>query len=73
MNYTGIMDDEIFVGNVNTNRDLSHLKGIKYRLGTQALGIDGKPISPNYMLPLFVKKDDFNAYNNIMMASMKNN
>jgi len=66
MQYTGILSDEEFVGNTNANGDLSYLRGVQYRLGDIALDIYGKKLDPNYMRPLFVKKNSFGLYNTIM-------
>ncbi|HSW63392.1 MAG TPA: hypothetical protein VLH56_08790 [Dissulfurispiraceae bacterium] len=65
-------DNEIWVGNTRTENDLSYLQGkVKFRKGEQAYYLDGKKISTDYMRPLFIEKDDFIAYNNIMDARGK--
>lgn len=70
MKYIGKNPDEIFVGNVNPNRDLSHLKSLDYRLGSQALDIHGNEISE--MLPLFIKFSCHTEYDRIMIAKWRN-
>jgi len=57
-----------FVGNIDCRKDLSHLKDINYKIGDQAYDLDGKKIPTNYCLPLFIHKDDFKKYDDIMMS-----
>ena len=64
--YEGPLGDEVFVGNLCVGEDLSELVGVAYRVGEQAYTIHGEEISPNYMLPLYVKKKSYNLYNSIM-------
>lgn len=61
-----IKKDEIFVGNGNEIQiELLKRKGIDCRLGEQGYTIDGK--KEKGIKPVFVKKKDFNKYNNFMM------
>lgn len=67
------MEHEVFVGNFSSKGGetvcipdfLSSLKTA--RLGDQAYSIDGYPISQDEYRPLFVHKDEYEAYNRIMM------
>lgn len=67
--YTGARKDEIFVGNVKTEKGVpEHLRWMKtVRLGEQALDIEGKPIDPAYMRPLFVGRSEEAIYDKAMM------
>lgn len=71
MQYTGMLDDEEFVGNINVNRELSYLTGVEHRAGELALDIHGNKIDTNYMRPLFVKRKDSMKYDRIMMQRLK--
>lgn len=67
--YTGARNDEIFVGNTPTAEGLPpYLQGLRSaRLGDQALDIDGNKLDPNYMRPLFIGRNEADAYDEIMM------
>lgn len=67
MEYTGIMNDEKFVGNINTNQNISYLQDVQYRIGELALDIHGNKLDPSYMLPLFVKEQSLGKYDRVMM------
>ena len=63
-------EDEFFVGNTKTNRDLSYLKGVEYRLGEKAIDIHGRCIDESEYLPLFIKKNSYSLYNSIMLSRL---
>jgi hypothetical protein len=64
--------NEVFVGNVLYEFTLENLKknNIEYRKGKQAYTIDGKPLSESYQ-PLFISKKDFQKYDDMKMAELK--
>lgn len=67
--YIGAKADEVFVGNVETEKGVpEYLRRLRtVRLGEQALDIEGKKLDPNYMRPLFVGKSEADTYDRIMM------
>jgi hypothetical protein len=69
--YIGCNDNEIWVGNIETQRNLSYLQNVKYRIGDQSLDIYGNKIDPALMRPLFVNNEDFQKYDKIMMDQLK--
>jgi len=70
--HEGCMDGEVFVGNIASGDKLDHLKEIKYRIGTVAYDIHGKKIASTLMRPLFIKKEDYEKYDAIMMIHLRN-
>jgi hypothetical protein len=67
-------EDEVFLGNVPTNRGarecFGNLKSL--RLGNQAYDVYGKEkISQDYMRPSFIGKHEEENYNRIYMAEMR--
>ena len=60
-------NNETFVGNIETERDLSYLKDVKYRTGKQAIDIHGVKIDPAYMIPLFISNESLSKYDQIML------
>lgn len=67
--YTGARADEVFVGNTATKNGVpEHLRELRTaRLGEQALDIEGKKLSQDYMRPLFIGRSEADAYDRIMM------
>lgn len=63
--------NEMFVGNVGADRDLSYLKGVNFRRGNVAYDIHGEKINENLLRPLFIKKEDSDKYDAIMMAQVR--
>lgn len=62
--------DEKWVGNTRKNEwpetELATLKTA--RIGAVAYDIDGKPIPPEHYRPLFIGRDELDAYDRIRMA-----
>jgi hypothetical protein len=67
--YTGARADEVFVGNVPAKTGVpEYLTSLRTaRLGEKALDIEGRPLSPEHMLPLFIGRTEADAYDRIMM------
>ena len=63
---------EVWVFNSNTNclpnRD-GKLKTMRF--GKQALDIDGKKISPDYMLPVFIQKSELDLLDSLWGSEIK--
>ena len=70
MKYTGIQENEVFVGNVTASigvrPELASLKTL--RLGDIALDCDGKPLPDDRAM--FIGRSECDAYDRIMMASL---
>lgn len=60
--------DEIFVGNIESAILPEHVKCLPTaRVGDQAYDIHGKKLPPTQHRPLYVGRQDFAAYDRIMM------
>lgn len=64
--YTGMREDEVFIGNTDTGVPdfIKHLPTV--RLGDVALDIDGKKLSPEYKA-MFMSRADAVSYDRIMV------
>jgi len=63
-----IRSGEKFLGNSGKRirPEFKHIKSL--RLGGRALDINGHPLSPDYVLPLFVNEGpDYDEYNRVML------
>ncbi|MDR1937991.1 MAG: hypothetical protein LBQ73_05790 [Tannerellaceae bacterium] len=68
-------DGEVFLGNTYaktwTESYEKHFKSLRtIRLGQQAYSIDGEKLSPDYVLPLFIHKSEFEKYDKIQCARL---
>jgi len=66
-------ENEYYCYNVKAEKGIPlRLRSLKtVRLGKQAYDLDGKKISTDYMLPLFVSKNELNTLNNIHEQELK--
>lgn len=67
--------NEIFIGNIikpnlNEEKEILDIKGIKYRIGHIAYDIHGNKL-PSSFLPIFIFKESFEKYNSMMMEELR--
>jgi len=68
--------NEVFVGNISTmmkDKEVEKLtkNNIKFRIGSLAYDIHGGKLSPEVNLPLFINKESYKKYDDMMMAELR--